>query len=94
MAALIDAKEQRLVREGHDEVSILGEMFDCMPIFKMLLDSGQDSMDELCQRFAGFEHVGKFVCGSQLEVKDGSDQEGRTERKQRGKAAEDRFGDH
>src|SRR3984893_6038901 len=35
-----------------------------------------------------------FVCGSQPEIKDGSDQEGRTERKQRGKAAGDRSGDH
>jgi len=50
MGALIDAKMQRLLREGHDEVSIIGEMFDCMPFFKMLLDSGQDTMDELCQR--------------------------------------------
>ena len=29
MGALIDAKMQRLLREGHDEVSIIGEMFDC-----------------------------------------------------------------
>jgi len=49
MGALIDAKMQRLLREGHDEVSIIGEMFDCMPFFKMLLDSGQDTMDELCR---------------------------------------------
>src|ERR1700751_814401 len=41
MGALIDAKMQRLLREGHDEVSIIGEMFDCMPFFKMLLDSGR-----------------------------------------------------
>ena len=34
MGALIDAKMQRLLREGHDEVSIIGEMFDCMPFFK------------------------------------------------------------
>ena len=47
MAALIDAKVQRLLREGHDEVSIVGEMFDCMPIFKILLDSGHDTMDEV-----------------------------------------------
>ena len=58
MGALIDAKMQRLLREGHDEVSIIGEMFDCMPFFKMLLDSGQDTMDELCRRFAGFYHYG------------------------------------
>ena len=61
MAALIDAKVQRLVREGHDEVSILGEMFDCMPIFKILLDSGHDTMDELCQRFGGFYHYAKIL---------------------------------
>jgi len=61
MGALIDAKMQRLLREGHDEVSIIGEMFDCMPFFKMLLDSGQDTMDELCQRFAGFYHYAKIL---------------------------------
>jgi hypothetical protein len=43
MGALIDAKMQMLLREGHDEVSIIGEMFDCMPLFKMLLDSGKDT---------------------------------------------------
>ena len=36
MAALIDGKVQRLVREGHDVISILGEMSDCMPVFKIL----------------------------------------------------------
>lgn len=61
MGALIDAKMQRLLREGHDEVSIIGEMFDCMPFFKMLLDSGQDTMDELCRRFAGFCHYAKIL---------------------------------
>ena len=61
MGALIDAKMQRLLREGHDEVSIVGEMFDCMPFFKMLLDSGQDTMDELCRRFVGFYHYAKIL---------------------------------
>jgi hypothetical protein len=61
MAALIDAKVQRLVREGHDEVTLLGEMFDCMPIFKILLDSGHDTMGELCRRFAGFYHYAKIL---------------------------------
>jgi hypothetical protein len=61
MAALIDAKVQRLVREGHDEISIVGEMFDCMPIFKMLLDSGHDTMDELCGRFPGYYHYAKIL---------------------------------
>jgi hypothetical protein len=36
-------------------------MFDCMPFFKMLLDSGQDTMDELCQCFAGFYHYAKIL---------------------------------
>ena len=61
MGALIDAKMQRLLREGHDEVSIIGEMFDCMPFFKMLPDSGQDTMDELCRRFAGFYYYAKIL---------------------------------
>jgi hypothetical protein len=32
-----------------------------MPFFKMLLDSGQDTMDELCRRFAGFYHHAKIL---------------------------------
>ena len=32
-----------------------------MPFFKMLLDSGQDTMDELCRRFAGFYHYAKIL---------------------------------
>jgi hypothetical protein len=40
---------------------IIGEMFDCMPFFKMLLDSGQDTMDELCRRFSGFYHYAKIL---------------------------------
>ena len=44
---------QRLLREGHDEVSIIGEMFDCMPFFKMLLDSGQD-INQLKSRETGY----------------------------------------
>ena len=61
MAALIDAKMQRILREGHDEVSILGEMFDYMPGFKRLMDiSEPDTMDELC-RFAGFFHYAQIL---------------------------------
>jgi hypothetical protein len=36
-------------------------MFDCMPIFKILLDSGHDTMDELCRRFTGFYHYAKIL---------------------------------
>ena len=62
MAALIDAKMQRILREGHDEVSILGEMFDYMPGFKRLMDiSEPDTMDELCRRFAGFFHYAQIL---------------------------------
>jgi hypothetical protein len=62
MAALIDAKMQRILREGHDEVSILGEMFDYMPGFKRLMDiSEPDTMDELCRRFSGFFHYAKIL---------------------------------
>ena len=62
MAALIDAKMQRILREGHDEVSILGEMFDYMPGFKRLMDiSEPDTMDELCRRFSRFFHYAKII---------------------------------
>jgi hypothetical protein len=32
-----------------------------MPIFKILLDSGHDTMDEMCQRFVGFYHYAKIL---------------------------------
>lgn len=61
IASMIDAKVQKLVNEGHDEFTIFGEMFDCMPGFKLLLDSGQGTMDELCRRFAGFYRYAKIL---------------------------------
>jgi hypothetical protein len=61
IASLIDAKVQRLVREGHDDLTILGEMLDYMPEFKLLLDSGHGTMDELCRRFAGFYRYAKIL---------------------------------
>ena len=61
IAAMIDAKVQRLVREGHDDITIFGEMAECMLGFKELLDSGHGTVDELCRRFAGFYHYAKIL---------------------------------
>ena len=58
---MIDAKMQKLVCDGNDDLTILGEMFDYMPGFKRLMDiSEPDTMDELC-RFAGFFHYAKIL---------------------------------
>jgi hypothetical protein len=55
IASMIDAKMQKLVDSGNNDITILTEMFDCMPDFKRLLDTSEsDAMDELCRRFAGF----------------------------------------
>ena len=55
IASMIDAKMQKLVCDGNDDLTILGEMFDYMLGFKRLMDiSEPDTMDELCRRFAGF----------------------------------------
>jgi hypothetical protein len=60
IASMIDAKMQKLVCDGNDDLTILGEMFDYMPGFKRLMDiSEPDTMDELC-RFAGFFHYAKM----------------------------------
>jgi len=48
-------RKQKLVCDGNDDLTILGEMFDYMLGFKRLMDiSEADTMDELCGRFAGF----------------------------------------
>ena len=54
-ASMIDGKMQKLVCDGNDDLTILGEMFDYMPGFKRLMDTSEPgTMDELCRRFAGF----------------------------------------
>ncbi len=61
IASMIDAKMQKLVCDGNDKLTMLGEMFDYMPGFKRLMDiSEPDTMDELC-RFAGFFHYAKIL---------------------------------
>jgi hypothetical protein len=48
---MIDAKMQKLVCAGNDDITILTEMFDYMPGFKRLMDTSEsDTMDELCRR--------------------------------------------
>ena len=62
IASMIDAKMQKLVCDGNDDLTILGEMFDYMPGFKRLMDiSEPDTMDELCRRFAGFFRYAKIL---------------------------------
>ena len=62
IASMIDAKMQKLVCAGNDDITILTEMFDYMPGFKRLLDiSESDAMDELCRRFAGFFRYAKIL---------------------------------
>jgi len=61
IASMIDAKMQKLVCDGNDDLTILGEMF-YMPGFKRLMDiSEPDTMDELCRRFTGFFRYAKIL---------------------------------
>jgi hypothetical protein len=62
VASMIDAKMQKLVGAGNDDIIILTEMFDYMPGFKRLMDTSEsDAMDELCRRFAGFFRYAKTL---------------------------------
>ena len=62
IASMIDAKMQKLVGDGTDDLTILAEMFDYMPGFKRLLDTSEsDTMDELCRRFARFFRYAKTL---------------------------------
>jgi len=59
---MIDAKMQKLVCDGNDDLTILGEMFDYMLGFKRLMDiSEPDTMDEPCRQFAGFFRYAKSL---------------------------------
>jgi hypothetical protein len=62
IASMIDAKMQKLVGAGNDDITIVTEMFDYMPGFKQLMDTSEsDAMDELCRRFAGFFRYAKTL---------------------------------
>jgi hypothetical protein len=61
IAATIDAKMQGLLGAGYNDAIILGEMFDHMPGFKLLLDSGQPVLDELCDQFPSFYRFAKIL---------------------------------
>jgi hypothetical protein len=62
IASMIDAKMQKLVCAGNDDITILAEMFDYMPSFKRLMDTSEsDTMDELCRRFVGFFRYAKIL---------------------------------
>ena len=62
IASMIDAKIQKLVCAGNDDITILVEMFDYMPGFKRLMDTSEsDTIDELCRRFARFFHYAKIL---------------------------------
>src|SRR5689334_19568430 len=62
IAARIDARVQRLVRSGSDDLAVFMAMADRMPDFKRVMDTaGQDGMDELCRRFDGFYRYAKIL---------------------------------
>jgi hypothetical protein len=61
LASRIDAKVQRLMAEGADDLALFVEMSDEMSAFKRLLDSGHPTMDALCLRFGGFYRYAKIL---------------------------------
>ena len=62
IASRIDAKVQKLVGEGKDDLTLLAQMGDAMPGFKRLMDLADPGvMDELCRRFYGFYRYAKAL---------------------------------
>jgi hypothetical protein len=61
VASRLDAKVQRLLKEGKTDLDVFVEMAGDMPDFKRLLDAGQALMDALCLRFEGFYHYAKIL---------------------------------
>lgn len=55
IATKIDARMQKLVRAGKDNLAIMGAMADHMPAFHQLLTTAEpDDLDQLSRKFAGF----------------------------------------
>jgi hypothetical protein len=62
IAAGIDAAMQKLARAGQDDVTIFAGMAGHMADFKRLMDTaGQNDMNELGRRFAGFLRYAKIL---------------------------------
>ncbi len=61
IAARLDSELKRLESLGADELEILTEMAELMPLFYELLHMGDSAMDELCERFHGFYRYAKIL---------------------------------
>jgi hypothetical protein len=53
IASRIDAKVQRLLADGADDIAIFVEMSDDMPAFKRLLDSGHPTIGRVVLAVSG-----------------------------------------
>ena len=62
IATKIDAKVKELIRDGFNDMGILGQMFDFMPAFRRLMDTSKHGeLDVLCRRFDGLYHYAKIL---------------------------------
>lgn len=58
----IDARMQRILAAGKDNMAIMAAMADHMPRFKLLLDSVQPGdMEQLARKFPGFHRYAKLL---------------------------------
>lgn len=58
----IDAKMQKLLRSGKDDMAIMLAMADHMPRFKELVDTTQpEDLDALTRKFSGFHRYAKIL---------------------------------
>jgi hypothetical protein len=61
IAVRIEAKMRQLLGAGRNDAEIVAEMFDYMPDFKRLIDSGPEVLDELSEKFPSFHRFAKIV---------------------------------
>jgi hypothetical protein len=72
IAARIEAKMRQLLGAGRNDVEILAEMFDDMPDFKRLIDSGQEVLNQLCEQFPSLHRYAKIVENLASALADGA----------------------
>jgi hypothetical protein len=72
IATTINEKARELFAADLNDVEILAAMFDYMPDFKRLIDSGPDVLDELSEKFPSFHRYAKIVENLAAAIADGA----------------------
>ena len=73
IATKIDARMQKLIRTGKDDMAIMVAMADHMPAFEQLLSSAQPGdVDQLTRKFLGFHRYTRILASLAAGIHSGA----------------------